>query len=120
MCPSGERYQKLCSKYKFRSRKWLIPDKIALVVLTRDEIELKSPIFIGASVLQIAKLTNLSFELQVVKPSCSIWETFNITYPIREVDKQIIIQSRNIFKACYLVYVDTDSFCIILCPANGR
>ena len=113
ICHTGLRYQKLCTKYQFRSRKWLIPDKIALVVLTKDTIKLRSPIFIGSTILQLSKLKNLSFETQVVKPSCAIWETFNIRYPINIVDEDIIIQSRKIFKACYLQYADTDSLLYI-------
>ena len=61
ICQAGRRYQKLCSNYKFRSRKWLVAGKIALVTLTRDKLPLKSPIYVGSSVLQLAKLKNLSF-----------------------------------------------------------
>ena len=109
ICRSGERYQNLCANYKFKSRKWLVQDEVALITLTKEKLDLKSPIFIGAAVLQLSKLKNLAFETQVVKPSCSIFESYNITYPIHEEDEQIILQSRKYFRACYLIYCDTDS-----------
>ena len=59
--------------------------------------------------LQLAKLKNLSFLFQVVKPSCSMFESYNISYPILEEDRQIIEQSRKIFSACFLIYCHTDS-----------
>ena len=103
---NGDRYRKLCSNYRFKSRRWIVKDKIALVTLSKPYIKVKSPIFIGATVLQFAKLENLSFDLQVVKPSCF---AFNGSYPIRQVDSEIIKKSREIIKHIYLIYCDTDS-----------
>ena len=81
-------------------------DKVALVTLSKPYIKVKTPIFIGATVLQLAKLKNLSFDLQVVKPSCRV---FNGTYPLRQSDIVIIEQSREYIDHIYLVYCDTDS-----------
>ena len=103
---NGDRYRKLCSNFRFKSRRWVVKDKIALVTLSKPYIKVKTPIFIGATVLQFAKLENLSFDLQVVKPSCFV---FNGSYPIRQVDSAIIEQSREIIEHIYLIYCDTDS-----------
>merc|ERR1711951_93402 len=54
----GERYSKLVGHPRFKSRKWIIPDKVALVSKSKAEIVLRAPIFIGACVLQLAKLIN--------------------------------------------------------------
>ena len=107
----GDRYRKLCSNFRFKSRKWIVKDKIALVVLKKDRIVVKTPIFIGTCVLQLAKLTNLSFEMQVLKASCS---NFSGLYPIRPTDRTIIEQSRKIIKSIIIIYMDTDSLLIFI------
>ena len=102
-CPQ---YPKLCSSFRFKSRKWIVKDHIALVTMSKPLIKVQTPIFIGASVLQLAKLKNLSFDLQVVKPSCNV---FNASYPIRSSDTVIIMQSRQYINYIYLIYTDTNS-----------
>ena len=104
----GERYAKLCGQPRFKNRRWIVKDRVALVTRTKKEIYLTAPIFIGACVLQLAKLTNYSFHLQVAKASC---ETFPeiAPYPLRELDLEIIIRSREYIHSIYLVYADTDS-----------
>ena len=106
LVPNGEHYRKLCSSFRFKSRRWIIKDQIALVTMSKPKIKVRTPIFIGATVLQLAKLKNLSFDIQVVKPSCRV---FNSTYPIRSDDTELIIQSREYIDYIYLVYTDTDS-----------
>ena len=103
---NGERYRKLCSSHRFKSRKWIVKDKIALVTMRKPVIQLKSPIFIGATVLQLAKLKNLSFDLQVAKPSSY---NFTGTYPIRLADTDIINNSRKYIDHISIIYCDTDS-----------
>merc|ERR1712243_522385 len=107
----GDQYRKLCSNFRFKSRKWIVKDKIALVVLKKNRIVVKTPIFVGTCVLQLAKLTNLSFEMQVLKASCS---NFKGLYPIRLTDRTIIEQSRKIIKSIIIIYMDTDSLLIFI------
>ena len=81
----GDRYSKLVADPRFKSRRWIIKDQVALITKTKQEIELTAPIFIGACVLQLAKLVNFSFLFQVVKPSCAEFPD-KTPYPISHAD----------------------------------
>ena len=107
---NGPRFRKLCSRVNFKSFKWLVKDKIALVTLTKTKIAIKSPIFIGATVLQLSKLKNLSFDIQVAKASCANFPHPD-PYPIRFEDEIIIKLSRLYIYSCQAIYMDTDSIC---------
>ena len=80
--------------------------------MSKPFINVKTAIFIGATVLQLAKLKNLSFDIQLAKPSCRI---FNGKYPIRVADKAIIEQSREYIESMIVIYMDTDSVFLEIC-----
>ena len=104
----GERYSKLCGDPRFKSRKWIIPDRVALVCKSKSEIKLRAPIFIGAIVLQLAKLVNYEFLLSVAKPSCADFpEDFNGI--IKREDYDLIMASREYIQSIKMLYADTDS-----------
>merc|ERR1711872_344332 len=104
----GERYSRLVGNPRFKSRKWIIPDKVALVTKSKAEIKLRAPIFIGACVLQLAKLVNYEFLLGVAKPSCSDFpEVFNRI--IKREDYDLIMASRKFIQSIKMLYADTDS-----------
>ena len=103
---NGPNYRKLVGSFRFKSRRWLIKDQIALVTLYKSRVKCKTPIFIGSCVLQLAKLKNLSYVHLVMQPSCA---EFNGMTVIRESDRAIIEQSREFIKCVYIIYVDTDS-----------
>ena len=104
----GERYSKLCGDPRFKSRKWIIPDEVALVCKSKSQIKLRAPIFIGACVLQLAKLINYEFLLTVAKPSCADFpEDFNQI--IKREDYDLIMKSREYIQSINMLYADTDS-----------
>ena len=104
----GEKYSKLCGKNRFKSRRWVINNKVALVTSTKKEIFLTSPIFIGATVLQLAKLKNYSFHYQVIKPSSQSFPEKS-PYELIESDRDLIKFTREYIYSIELCYQDTDS-----------
>ena len=73
----------------------------------KSQITLSSPIYIGAIVLQKAKLKNFVFHYNVAKPSGS-------EFPLDQIicldeDRPYIMKSREYIKSVDLVYCDTDS-----------
>ena len=68
---------------------------------------LTSPNFIGATVLQLAKLKNFEFHYRVMKNSCSTFPRDWIQ-PF-ESDREAIEKSRELIQSIDLVYCDTDS-----------
>ena len=71
----------------------------------------RTPIFIRPSILQLAKLKNLSFVHEVMQPSCCAFREFT---PIREADRPIIVQSRQYIECISVIYDDTDSLLILV------
>ena len=104
----GEKYSKLIGDVRFKARRWIIKDDVALITKTKPQITLSAPIFIGACVLQLAKLINSSFLLQVAKPSCATFPEKE-PYPIRQEDYDLIKNSREYIQDINMVYTDTDS-----------
>ena len=72
-------------------------------------IQLKSPIYIGACILQYAKLVNFKFHYLLAKPSGS---NFPQEYIIcdSKLDRDLIDYSRKFLKSVKMIYCDTDSF----------
>ena len=106
---NDEHYRKLVSSHRFKSRRWLVKDKIVLVTLVKPKVKVRTPIFIAACVLQLAKLKNLSFVHLVLQPSCA---DFDGLTTLRGSDLALIIQSRRFIKAIRVIYTDTDSILI--------
>jgi len=104
----GERYSKLVGNPRFKSRKWIIPDKVALVSKSKAAIELRAPIFIGACVLQLAKLINYEFLLGVAKPSCADFPPA-FEHIVKAEDLDLVRASRGFIQSIKMLYADTDS-----------
>merc|ERR1711954_418025 len=104
----GERYSKPCGNPRFKSRKWIIPDKVALVTKSKPAIKLRAPIFIGACVLQLAKLINYEFLLGVAKPSCADFPPA-FEHIVKAEDLDLVRASRGFIQSIKMLYADTDS-----------
>ena len=102
----GDDLAKAQGKQHFKSVRFISKD-IAAVTTNKKEIKLNSPIFIGATVLQLAKLKNYEFHYKVAKPSCASFPKDRI--PVDPKDKEIIEKSREYIQDVTLVYCDTDS-----------
>ena len=87
----GDDLAKAQGKQHFKSVRFISKD-IAAVTTNKKEIKLNSPIFIGATVLQLAKLKNYEFHYKVVKPSCASFPKDRIQ--VDPKDKEIIEKSR--------------------------
>ena len=103
----GEALEKACSDPKFQSYMMVAPD-VAAVTNNKAYIDLQSPIFMGATVLQLAKLKNYNFHYNVAKISGG---KFGILpgSNILEEDRKLIMQSREVIDSIELCYCDTDS-----------
>merc|ERR1711999_46740 len=78
------------------------------MVKSKAAIELRAPIFIGACVLQLAKLINYEFLLGVAKPSCADFpQAFE--HIIKTEDRKLIMASREYIQSIKMLYADTDS-----------
>ena len=88
----------------------LVGKNIFLVTKGKSDVELNSPIYIGATVLQLAKLQNFRFHSLVAKPSGSIYpERMIRRSQISQVEFDMILKSRKFIKSIVMCYSDTDS-----------
>jgi len=79
-----------------------------LVTKSKAEIKLRAPIFIGACVLQLAKLVNYEFLLGVAKPSCADFPRA-FDHIIKTEDLELVTASREFIQSIKMLYADTDS-----------
>ena len=93
---------------KFRKLRMVSSDCYS-VTKNKSHIMLKSPIYIGAMILQKAKLQNFRFHYKVVKPSAANFPKEHIICD--EKDKDIIMKSRQYIESINMVYSDMDSLC---------
>merc|ERR1712105_154769 len=88
----------------------LVAKDIFLVTKGKSEVELNSPIYIGATVLQLAKLQNFRFHSLLAKPSGSIYpETMIRRAHLSELEFDMVQKSRRYIKSIVMCYTDTDS-----------
>merc|ERR1711999_27814 len=78
------------------------------MVKSKAAIELRAPIFIGACVLQLAKLINYEFLLGVAKPSCADFPPA-FEHIIKTEDLKLVRASREFIQSIKMLYADTDS-----------
>ena len=109
---NGVRYQKLVSHYRFKSRRWLVKDQVAIVTMYKSKVKVKTPIFIGSCVLQIAKLQNLHFVHLVMQPSSIRFQGMSTL--LHEPDRSIIQKSWLYIEFITVIYTDTDSILIYI------
>ena len=109
---NDRRYQKLVSHYRFKSRRWIVKDHIAIVTMFKSKVKVKTPVFIGACILQLAKLKNLHFVHLIMQPSCLDFQTMSTV--LHEPDRAIIEKSRLYIQFITIIYTDTDSLLIYI------
>ena len=108
LCETGDRYARLCGQDRFKDRRWIIKDKVAMITKNKKVIYLTAPIFIGSTVLQLSKLKNFQFHYLKVKPSCRSFPLIS-PYQLPAEDMEFIVFSRKYIESMELVYQDTDS-----------
>ena len=87
-----------------------VSKKAYLVSRSKESVVLRSPIAVGAILLNKAKLVNLKFHYTIAKPSAADFP--NDLYHLHDRKYSAIIElSRQIIDSIYLVYSDTDSLC---------
>ena len=113
---NGARLSKHVADPRFRSVKEISGCNSVLLIKNKTKIILKSPIGIGASILQFAKVAMYLYWYFFIKPACGIYNDLKMTYltkyKVHNPDiMNIIEKSRKFIKQIWLVYTDTDSIC---------
>ena len=84
-----------------------------LVTKSKLSVTLEAPIYIGAVILQLAKLRNFRFHYFLAKPSGSDFPLEQFEQVIKNFitpeEYEIVLKSRGVIKSVTLAYTDTDS-----------
>ena len=94
-------------------KKRLVGKNCFLVTKSKYSVTLEAPIYIGAVILQLAKLRNFRFHYFLAKPSGSDFSLEQFEQVIKNFitpeEYKMVLKSRAVIKSVTLAYTDTDS-----------